>query len=129
MHLHVGEAKLAQIGSPELNHLKIDPWGVALEQFDASGRLKKEPTDAQSKLPDSAEVNGIDDLKKHLGETRIDQVAYSVLKHMATYATGRSLTYNEQAWLKQDARKLRASGYRMQDMVRYVVNSKIFLEK
>ena len=110
-------------------HLKIDPWGVALEQFDASGRLKKEPADAQSKLPDGAEVNGIDDLKKHLGETRIDQVAYSVLKHMATYATGRSLTYNEQAWLKQDALKLRASGYRMQDMVRYVVNSKIFLEK
>ena len=31
--------------------------------------------------------------------------------------------------LKQDGLKLRAGGYRMQDMIRYVVNSKAFLEK
>ena len=31
----------------------------------------------------------------YLGEDRIDQVAFSVLKHLATYATGRNLTYNE----------------------------------
>ena len=56
-------------------------------------------------------------------------MAFSVLKHLATYATGRSLTYNELSFLKQDGVKLKASGYRMQDMVRYVVNSKMFLEK
>ena len=35
------------------------------------------------------------DLKRYLREDRIDQVAFSVLKHLATYATGRTLTYNE----------------------------------
>ena len=110
-------------------HQKIDPWGVAFEEFDAGGRLKKDPVDAHSKLPDQTEVSGANDLKRYLGEDRIDQVAFSVLKHLATYANGRSLTYNELNELKRDGLKLKASGYPMQDMIRYVVNSKIFLEK
>ena len=56
-------------------------------------------------------------------------MAFSFLKHLATYATGRSLTYNELSYLKQDGLKLRVGGYRMKDMIRYVVNSKMFLEK
>jgi hypothetical protein len=110
-------------------HTKIDPWGVAFEEFDAGGRMKKQPADARSVLPDKTEVAGIQDLKRYLGEDRIDQVAFSVLKHLSTYATGRSLTYSELHFLKQDGVKLRAGGYRMQDMIRFVVNSKPFLEK
>ncbi|HYP05185.1 MAG TPA: DUF1592 domain-containing protein, partial [Bryobacteraceae bacterium] len=72
-------------------HLKIDPWGVALEQYDAGGRRKKEEVDARSTLPDKTEVSGIDELKRYLAEDRIDQVAFSVLKHLATYGAGRSL--------------------------------------
>ncbi|HVW87351.1 MAG TPA: DUF1592 domain-containing protein [Bryobacteraceae bacterium] len=110
-------------------HSKIDPWGVALEQFDAGGRLKLTPVDARSTLPDQTKVSGIDDLRKYLTEDRMDQVAFSVLKHLETYAAGRSLTYNELNFLKQDELKLKAGGYRMKDMIRYVVNSKVFLEK
>ena len=64
-------------------HQKIDPWGVAFEEFDAGGRLKKDPVDAHSKLPDQTEVSGANDLKRYLGEDRIDQVAFSVLKHLS----------------------------------------------
>ncbi len=110
-------------------HTTIDPWGVALEEFDAGGRLKTQPTDAKSTLPDKTEVSGIDDLKRYLGQDRIDQVAFSFLKHLSAYATGRTLTYSELHRLKQDEVKLRAGGYRMKDMIRYVVNSPAFLEK
>lgn len=110
-------------------HSKIDPWGVAFEEFDAGGRLKLQPVDARSQLPDKTEVSGANDLKRYLGEDRIDQVSFSVLKHLATYATGRSLAYNELNYLKQDSLQLKASGYRMKDMLRYIVNSKLFLEK
>jgi mono/diheme cytochrome c family protein len=110
-------------------HAKIDPWGIAFEQFDAGGRLKAQPVDAKSTLPDKTEIDGANDLKQYLAEDRIDQVAFSFLKHLTTYATGRTLTYSELAWLKQDSLKLKASGYRMQDMFRYVVDSKMFLEK
>lgn len=110
-------------------HSKIDPWGVAFEEFDAGGRLKTEAADARSTLPDQTEVAGINSLKRYLGEDRIDQVAYSVLKHLMTYANGRSLTFSEQVQLKQEALKLKPAGYRMKDMVRYVASSKFFLEK
>ena len=110
-------------------HAKIDPWGVALEEFDAGGRLKLQPADARSKLPDSTEVSGVNDLKRYLGDDRIDQVAFSFMKHLSIYASGRGLTYSELHYLKQDGLQLKARGYRMQDMIRYVVNSKLFLEK
>jgi cytochrome c553 len=110
-------------------HAKIDPWGVAFEEFDAGGRLKQQPVSAHSRLPDNTEVEGANDLKRYLGQDRIDQVAFSVLKHLATYATGRSLTYNELNDLKRDGLKLKAGGYRMKEMIRFVVNSKAFLEK
>ena len=71
-------------------HTKIDPWGVAFEEFDAGGRLKQQPVDAKSTLPDKTEITGINDLQRYLSQDRIDQVAFSVLKHLATYATGRS---------------------------------------
>ena len=110
-------------------HTKIDPWGVPFEEYDAGGRMKQEPVDARSKLPDGTEVAGVAELKRYLAEDRIDQVAFSVLKHMLTYANGRSLEYSELSYLKQDATRLRADGYRMRDMLRYVVSNKLFLEK
>ena len=110
-------------------HTTIDPWGIAFEEFDAGGRLKLQPVDARSTLPDKTEVNGIDGLRRYLSQDRIDQVAFSFLKHLATYGTGRTLTYSELHRLKQDGLKLRAGGYRMKDMIRYVVNSPMFLEK
>ncbi len=110
-------------------HAKIDPWGVALEEFNAGGRLKTQPADARSTLPDHTEVSGANELKRYLANDRIDQVAFSFLKHLATYASGRSLTYSERNQLKQDGLKLKADGYRMKDMIRYVINSPMFLEK
>ena len=110
-------------------HTKIDPWGVPFEEIDAGGRLKASSVDARSTLPDGTEVRGVNDLKRYLSQDRIDQMAFSVLKHLATYANGRSLSYNELNYLKQDGVKLRPDGYRMQDMIRYVVSNKLFLEK
>ena len=110
-------------------HAKIDPWGVAMEEFDAGGRLKTQPVDARSTLPDRSEIAGAQQLKHYLADSRIDQVAHSVLKHLTTYACGRTLSYAELYTLRKDAQKLKMNGYRMQDMIRYVVNSPLFLEK
>lgn len=110
-------------------HAKIDPWGVPFEQVDAGGRLKQVHVDASSTLPDGTAVSGVGELKSYLVDERIDQVAFSVLKHLLAYANGRSLSYGELDYLKRDALSLENGGYRMQDMVRYVVNSPLFLEK
>ena len=112
-----------------LCHSKIDVWGVPFEQVDAGGRRKQQSVDSSSTLPDGTKVMGVDDLKRYLAEDRIDQVAFSFMKHLSIYATGRTLTYSELTFLKKDELKLKANGYRMKDMVHYVVNSPMFLEK
>ena len=69
------------------------------------------------------------DLKRYLADDRIDQVAFSVLKHLAIYATGRSLTYNELEFLRKrrvkiESRRLPHAGH---DSVRR--QQPMFLEK
>jgi len=111
-------------------HQKIDPWGLPLEQFDAGGLFKNEEVDARSTLPDGTEIADINELKRYLANDRIDQVAFSFLKHLASYATGRSLTFNEIEYLKRKGRKaLGPEGYRMKDCVRFVIESPLFMEK
>ena len=110
-------------------HTKVDPWGVPFEEYDAGGLFKKSKVDARSRLPDKTEVADFAGLRKYLAEDRIDQVAFSVLKHLATYAVGRNLSYSELEFLRTDGLSLKPDGYRMRDMIRYVVASKIFLEK
>jgi hypothetical protein len=110
-------------------HSKIDPWGIPLEEIDAGGRLRASMVDARSRLPDGTEVANLAELRRYLAGPRLDQVAFSVLAHLATYANGRSLSYHEIEFLRRDAVKLRADGYRMRDMVQYVVASPMFLEK
>jgi mono/diheme cytochrome c family protein len=110
-------------------HARIDPWGIVLEEYDAGGRLKSAKTEAQSALPDGTEIAGMNALKQYLAGQRMDQVAYSVLKHLATYAAGRSLSYAELDHLKKDGRSMKKNGYRLGDMIRYVAASPAFLEK
>ena len=111
-------------------HQKIDPWGLPFEEFDAGGLLKKKKVDAGSTLPDGTEVAGARALKKYLSTDRIDQVAFSFLKHLASYAIGRSLSFNELEYLKNEGKKaLGAGGYRMKDCVRFVIESPMFMEK
>ena len=111
-------------------HEKIDPWGLPLEQFDAAGLFKRKEVDAGSTLPDNTEVADANALKKYLSTDRIDQVAFSFLKHLASYAIGRSLTFNELEYLKDEGKKaLGPGGYRMKDCVRFVIESPMFMEK
>ncbi|MCA9073825.1 MAG: DUF1592 domain-containing protein [Planctomycetaceae bacterium] len=111
-------------------HAGIDPWGLPFETFDAAGLFKDDATvDASSTLPDQTEVHDLNELKAYLAEDRIDRVAFSFLKHLASYATGRTLTYYEMAQLEQQALSLQSEDYRMQDLIRFVIKSDIFLKK
>lgn len=121
-------------------HEGIDPWGIPFEAFDAAG-LFREVADAEttSQLPDSEELAGVivpgievknfDELQAYLATERLDQVAFSLLKHLATYATGRTPSYNEIVFLQEKGLELKASGYRTRDMLHFIINSDLFLKK
>ena len=82
-------------------HSGIDPWGLPLEQFDAAGLFRADHKNAGAKLPDATEVADFAALRAYLAGPRMDRVAFSTLKHLATYATGRTLTYNELVFLEE----------------------------
>jgi len=85
--------------------------------------------DARSTLPDGTEVAGANALKAYLAGERLDQVAFSFLKHVGVYATGRSLSYHELEFLKEKVLEFKSAGYPVQDLIRSIVNSELFLEK
>ncbi|MEM1068533.1 MAG: DUF1592 domain-containing protein [Planctomycetota bacterium] len=110
-------------------HMGIDPWGMPFEQYDAGGRWKTADVDARSTLPDQTNIGGMIELKRYLAEQQIDQVAFSFVKHLAIYAIGRDLTYNEIEQLKSQCLELKSNEYRLQDLVHLVVASEPFMTK
>ena len=111
-------------------HSGIDPWGFPFEQFDAAGLFRKvDQGDAASTLPDGARVTGLKELKQYLADDRLDRVAFSFMKHLAVYAIGREIHDNEVEFLKEKVLELKADGYPVQDLIRAVIKSELFLEK
>ena len=110
-------------------HQNIDPWGLRFEQYDAGGLFLNDKVDANSRLPDGREVHNLNDLKEHLVKKRLDDVVYSVARHLSVYAIGRSLTYNEDRILKRQCLNLREKDYGMLDIVKFIITSDLFLKK
>jgi hypothetical protein len=111
-------------------HEGIDPWGVPLLGYDAGGRWTAPPPEAtRARLPDGTEVQGAAELRDHLAQTRPDQLAFSVLKHLSTYAVGRTLRYNELTDLHTQVAHHRDQGYPLRDLLRSVVHSDLFRKK
>lgn len=111
-------------------HAGIDPWGLPFESYDASGLYQpRTATDIRSELPDGTRVDGLQDLQAYLLLQRREQVVFSLLKHLTTYAAGRSLSYRELGILRQQATELATQKARMRDMLHWVVHSQFFLSK
>ncbi|MBL8813042.1 MAG: DUF1592 domain-containing protein, partial [Planctomycetaceae bacterium] len=111
-------------------HSGIDPWGLPFEEYDAAGRYQQKPADSvASALPDGSNVAGVQQLKRYLAEDRIDQVAFSFLKHFVVYVNGRPLSYSDHYRLKAMTAQLRQSGYPIRDVMKHVMKSELCLRK
>ena len=114
-------------------HAKIDPWGIAFENFDAVGSWRTEiqgqPVDASSLLFNGQRLDGIDALKRFLLENRQDQFARALVHKMTTYALGRPLTFGDRASVDQITADLRRQDDGLATMVTLLVNSDLFQSK
>jgi hypothetical protein len=110
-------------------HAGIDPWGLPFEAFDASGRFDPQSRDASSTLPNGTQVQDFIAFRSYLLNEQLDQVAQSVTKHLATYACGRRLSYNETGFIRENIKQLHDSDYRLKDLIRWIIHSKLFDEK
>ncbi len=111
-------------------HAKIDPWGIAFENFDATGRWRdligKKPVDATSKLFNKHELRGMAGLKQYLLANRQDQFARALTHKLASYALGRPLAFGDRAQIDSITTELREKGDGLQDLVILIVKSDLF---
>ena len=114
-------------------HAKIDPWGIAFENFDATGSWRDtidgKPVDASAKLFNKQDLNGIDGLKRFLLENRQDQFCRAITFKLATYALGRPLSFADRASIDDLTARLRNKGDGLTDLVSLIVSSDLFLTK
>jgi hypothetical protein len=111
-------------------HSKIDPWGIAFENFDALGQWRDkiggEPVDAASVLFNKDELRGMKGLKDYLLVNRQDQFARAMAHKMAAYALGRPLTFGDRAEVDRITAALRKRGDGLADLVFLIVKSDLF---
>ncbi len=107
-------------------HAKIDPYGFALEQYDAIGRLRPTPIDTKTKLVGGQEIEGLDGLRQYLLNQRRDDFVRQFCRKLLGYALGREVQLSDRPLLDKMMRDLAANQYRFSVAVEVIVLSKQF---
>ena len=116
-------------------HRGIDPWGIALEEYDAIGLFRektarrKKRVSAKTVLPGSHEISGLIDLQKHLLNGRRDQFAKALVSKLLTYALGRSLSLEDELLIEKLSGDFAINDYRLPSLMKNIVTSRPFLSR
>jgi hypothetical protein len=144
-------AKHRQVALCASCHVKIDPPGFALENFDVIGGwrehyrsigegepaivngrrmryLKGPAVDASDVLPDGRRFANIEEYKQLLLEDK-DQLARALTEKLLAYATGATPTTSDQAEVEGIVAKVREKNYGLRALVHEIVQSAVFQSK
>jgi mono/diheme cytochrome c family protein len=114
-------------------HSRIDPWGIAFENYDALGayrtHIKDQPVDATSDLFNRQTLAGMDGLKRYLLTDRQDQFARAMVHKLTAYALGRPLTFGDTAEVDDLTGQFRRHEDRLGDLIELIVSSNLFNSK
>lgn len=108
-------------------HNRMDPLGLALENYDALGRYRTsesgDEVDASGTLITGEAFGNIQDLKKVLSENHRDKFYRCLTVKMMTYALGRSVEYHDTEAIDQIVEQLESSGGTARTLINAIVNS------
>ena len=120
-------------------HQSLDPWGIALESFNAVGlRRISDKTQksgegtlstTKNSLPSGVELTDVQSLKRHLLEERSDDFARSFVIHLLTYALGRPIQLTDQDAVQNLTASFKADDYRLRNFITQVILSPTFRTK
>ena len=110
-------------------HMKMDPLGFALENFDAVGAFRTkdagQPIDASATMPDGTAFAGIAGLQRIL-MSRKDEFTRAFTERLMTYALARGLGARDMPAVRAIARDAAADGYRVQTIIKGIAASTPF---
>jgi len=110
-------------------HVRMDPLGFSLENFDALGKWRTSidamPIDASAALPDGTKFEGIAGLRQLMTGHQED-FARTFTQKLLGYALGRSIEAADFPAIRQITRNAAAGGYRWSSLIMGVVRSTPF---
>lgn len=112
-------------------HQRIDPFGFALEGFDAIGRARDKDAagldiDTHVQLPDGTGLQGLDGLRRYLLTTRRDDFLRQFSRKLLGYALGRSLLLSDKPLINSIVARLKTDNDHAADVVELIVRSPQF---
>jgi len=114
-------------------HERIDPFGFALENFDAIGRWRAKdagdrPIDTRVKSLDGAEFDGLAGLRGYLLGVRREAFLRQYCRKLLGYALGRAVQLSDEPLLDEIQAELKAKDYHMLVPLEKIVASPQFRE-
>lgn len=120
-------------------HRKIDPLGLAFDEYDAIGRwrthervekgLGENPlVDASGVMPNGRTFNGAADFKKLVLEDR-ENFLQAFVEHLCTYALRRVLTVDDREDVRAIVAEAHKNEYRLKELVRAVALSDLMRKR
>ncbi len=112
-------------------HDRIDPFGFALESFDAIGRSRQKdlagrPIDTKVILKDGTRFTGIAGLRSYLLNQRRNQFVRQFCRKLLGFALGRSVELSDEPLLDRIQKDLQKNDYRLSVVVKDIVTSRQF---
>ncbi|MFY9253398.1 MAG: DUF1592 domain-containing protein [Fuerstiella sp.] len=112
-------------------HQRIDPYGFALEGFDAIGRYRTNDKDnnvinTATDLPDGTTLTGLDGLKQYLLTVRREDFVRQFCRKLLGYSLGRSAQLSDEPLIGEMMAQLKKNNYRFSAAVETIVVSQQF---
>jgi len=114
-------------------HKRIDPFGFALEGFDAVGRARTTDAaglriDTRTVLPDGTAIEGLPGLRDALLQNRSDAFLRQFCRKLLGYALGRGVQLSDKPLITAMVADLKAHDYRVSVALEKIVASPQFRE-
>ncbi|MBU6303698.1 MAG: DUF1592 domain-containing protein [Verrucomicrobia bacterium] len=110
-------------------HVRIDPYGLTLEQFDAIGRLRlastMKPGESHATLRDGTEIEDFDGIRQYVAGPRREDLLGSLARKLTGYALSRAVAPSDRALVDEVSRTMIAGG-RWSDALLVIARSEQF---
>lgn len=107
-------------------HERIDPYGFALEQYDALGRLRPQPVDTRTTVFEGPSIDGLNGLRQYLMTQRRTDVMRQFCRKLLGYALGREVLLSDEPLLDQMLQQLEQRDWQFSVAVETIVRSPQF---